>query len=151
MSNDRLIGVNNVTITFVWNFQEKAHSGRTTLMLKEKKRTQSNKEATFSGQSTWISCKRDQKWVTWQEKKASVGRGGGNNNTDFLYSMVLSPKFWHGRSGNTEDLGKEGLARSILARVIACSEAHSLHALEPILCFHWLSLLSWVEAPRVRT
>jgi hypothetical protein len=65
------MGVSKVTITFVSNFQEKAHSGRTTLMLKEKKRTQSNKEATFSGQSTWISCKRDQKWVTWQEKKAN--------------------------------------------------------------------------------
>jgi len=46
------MGVNKVTITFVPNFQVKAHSGRTTLMLKEKKRSQSNKDATLSGQST---------------------------------------------------------------------------------------------------
>jgi hypothetical protein len=59
VSNDKLMGVSKVAITFVSNFHEKAHSGRTTLILKEKKRTQSNKEATFSGQSTWISWKRD--------------------------------------------------------------------------------------------
>jgi hypothetical protein len=46
------MGVNKVTITFVPNIQEKAHSGRTTLMMKEKKRTQSNKDAMLSGHST---------------------------------------------------------------------------------------------------
>ncbi len=55
--NDRLIGVNRVTITFVSNFQEKAHSGLTTLMLNEKKRTQSNIDMMLKGQSTWMSCK----------------------------------------------------------------------------------------------
>ena len=55
VSNERLTGVSSVTITFVWNFQANAHSGRTTLMLNEKNRNQSNKEATLGGQSTWIS------------------------------------------------------------------------------------------------
>ena len=64
------MGVNRVTITFVWNFHEKAHSGRTTLMLNEKKRTQSNKDMTLSGQSTWISCeKRSAKNRQGTEKK----------------------------------------------------------------------------------
>ena len=56
MSNDKLIGVNKVIKTFVWNFQANAHSGLTTLMLNEKNRTQSNKDTTMSGQSTWMSC-----------------------------------------------------------------------------------------------
>ena len=50
--NVRQMGVNSVTITFVSNFQEKAHSGLTTLILNEKKRTQSNNDTMLNGQST---------------------------------------------------------------------------------------------------